>query len=352
MTLRNAKAMSYTKLDQNITSSTVWREPNHVRVTWITLLAMVDKHGEVHASIPGLADIARVTIQECEDALNRFKSPDPYSRTKDFEGRRIEDIDGGWFLLNYAKYRRKFSAEEKLDRAADRNRRYRERLKRNQASRDTPSDAGETPNSDIADADADADADAFGSSDISKPNEQSTPSILCRDESRRDGALGAVLIAETPADSAQGLKTPRKAVSDAARAILDFLNNAASRAFEPVEANLRPIQHRLTEVGCDVDGVKAMITRQCVLWKTDDKMAAYLRPATLFNRTKFHSYYADRSLPARNGHARSQGAGADRNSRIGGGDAWEAQAAARIARMEEHCPWDPREPSPQGQTGG
>ena len=350
MTLRNAKAMSYTKLDQNITSSTVWREPNHVRVTWITLLAMVDKHGEVHASIPGLADIARVTIQECEDALNRFKSPDPYSRTKDFEGRRIEDIDGGWFLLNYAKYRRKFSAEEKLDRAADRNRRYRERLKRNQASRDTPSDAGETPNSDIADADADA--DAFGSSDISKPNEQSTPSILCRAEARPQSALGGVLIAETPTDSTSTVKTPRKAVSAGARAILEHLNNAASRAFEPVEVNLRPIQNRLTEVYGDIDGIKAMITRQCALWKTDDKMAAYLRPATLFNRTKFHSYYADRFLPVRNGHARSQGPGADRNARIGGGDAWEAQAAARIARMEAHCPWDPREPSPQGQTGG
>lgn len=69
------------------------------------MLAMADRKGRVWASIPGLANRARVSLEECEEALGKFQSPDTYSRTPDFEGRRIEKIDGGWQLLNYAKYR-------------------------------------------------------------------------------------------------------------------------------------------------------------------------------------------------------------------------------------------------------
>jgi len=69
------------------------------------MLAMADKNGRVWASIPGLANRARVTLEQTEEALERFLSPDPYSRTPDHEGRRIEAIDGGWVLINHAKYR-------------------------------------------------------------------------------------------------------------------------------------------------------------------------------------------------------------------------------------------------------
>ena len=98
-------SVTFTKLFSSITESTVWCEPDSTRIVWITMLAMADRKGRVWGSIPGLANRARVTIEQCENALITFKSPDRYSRTPDFEGRRIEDIDGGWFLLNYAKHR-------------------------------------------------------------------------------------------------------------------------------------------------------------------------------------------------------------------------------------------------------
>jgi len=69
------------------------------------MLAMADQHGRVWASIPGLANRAQVSLANTEIALNRFLAPDQYSRTPDNEGRRIEIIDGGWRLLNHAKYR-------------------------------------------------------------------------------------------------------------------------------------------------------------------------------------------------------------------------------------------------------
>ena len=107
--------MQFTKLFNSILDSTIWQEPLETKVVWITMLAMVDRNGEVHASIPGLAKRAGVTLQQCNAALACLESPDKYSRTKDHEGRRIGEIDGGWQLLNHAKYRALLSAEERRE---------------------------------------------------------------------------------------------------------------------------------------------------------------------------------------------------------------------------------------------
>src|SRR3990167_9771089 len=103
----------YTKLWSSLIQSTVWREEMHVKVTWITMLALADQHGLVMASVPGLADAARVSIEQCVDALKHLSEPDEWSRTKDHEGRRIEEVDGGWILLNHGKYRAMQDAEER-----------------------------------------------------------------------------------------------------------------------------------------------------------------------------------------------------------------------------------------------
>jgi hypothetical protein len=96
---------TFTKLFSSITESTIWVEPDHIRITWIAMLAMCDRRGRVWASIPGLANRARVSVEQAAEAIERFLAPDPYSRTPDNDGRRIEVIDGGWRLLNYDKYR-------------------------------------------------------------------------------------------------------------------------------------------------------------------------------------------------------------------------------------------------------
>lgn len=98
-------SITFTKLFSSITESTIWCEPDSTRVVWITMLAMADRKGRVWGSIPGLANRARVSIENCERALATFKAPDRYSRTPDNEGRRIDDIEGGWVLLNYEKHR-------------------------------------------------------------------------------------------------------------------------------------------------------------------------------------------------------------------------------------------------------
>jgi len=98
-------SMTFTKLFSSITESSVWVQDDHTRLIWITMLAMADKRGRVWGSIPGLANRARVPIESVKKALTSFLGPDEYSRTKDHDGRRIAEIDGGWVLLNYQKYR-------------------------------------------------------------------------------------------------------------------------------------------------------------------------------------------------------------------------------------------------------
>jgi hypothetical protein len=90
----------YTKLFGSIVGSTIWEEDHATRIVWITLLALSDAAGNVTASVPGLARLAHVTLEECELALHKFQQPYKYSRSKAYEGRRIEIVDGGFFILN------------------------------------------------------------------------------------------------------------------------------------------------------------------------------------------------------------------------------------------------------------
>jgi hypothetical protein len=117
----------YTKLFSRILDSTIWREDDKTRILWITMLAMADQDGIVHCTVPGLADRARISLDECESALVRFQKPDKYSWSRDDEGRRIKVVDGGWFLINHAKYRAFMSYEEQKEKTRIRVQKWRER---------------------------------------------------------------------------------------------------------------------------------------------------------------------------------------------------------------------------------
>ncbi|MCP4604465.1 MAG: hypothetical protein GY847_28740 [Proteobacteria bacterium] len=117
----------FTKLQSSIVHSTIWREPNHVRIVWITMLAICDKNGLVEASLPGLADLSRVSLDECKDAIGILSSADEYSRSQEYEGRRIDDTDGGWLILNYAKYRGEFTADKIKRQNRERQRKFRDK---------------------------------------------------------------------------------------------------------------------------------------------------------------------------------------------------------------------------------
>lgn len=109
--------MSYTKLDSSITDSTIWQASDTTRIVWITMLAMADQNGYIGGSVPGLAGRARVSLDACVKALECLTEPDIWSRTKEHEGRRIAEADGGWVLLNHAKYRATQNADDRRERS-------------------------------------------------------------------------------------------------------------------------------------------------------------------------------------------------------------------------------------------
>lgn len=116
----------YTKLFARLIGSTIWRQDSKtLKIVWITMLAMANKHGEVMTSIPGLADFAKVSLEECLEALSILKQPDQYSRTPDNEGRRIEDIPGGWRILNFLKYRDTMDEDDRRAYFREKQREYR-----------------------------------------------------------------------------------------------------------------------------------------------------------------------------------------------------------------------------------
>lgn len=75
-------------------------------------------------------------------------------------------------------------------------------------------------------------------------------------------------------------------------AVLQFLNEKAGRAYQPTEPNLKLIVGRLKE-GATVQQCRQVIAKKTREWSIKPDMAEYLRPATLFNATKFAQYVGE-----------------------------------------------------------
>ncbi len=85
---------------------------------------------------------------------------------------------------------------------------------------------------------------------------------------------------------------PKKKLSEACAEVLQFLNAKAGRNYRPVKANIELIAARIKE-GATVDECRQVIAKKCREWIGDPKQEIYLRPATLFNRTKFAQYQGE-----------------------------------------------------------
>ena len=109
--------MSLTELFSDVVSSSVWRQDDSTRIVWITLLSLKNANHIVPASVADLAHVAGVSVEECRKAIENLSAPDHNARTEAHQGRRIEQIDGGFLILNGAVYRKK--------RDKDQERRYR-----------------------------------------------------------------------------------------------------------------------------------------------------------------------------------------------------------------------------------
>lgn len=111
----------YVKLFASILDSSVWDEAPATKLVWITMLLLADEDGFVKGVDSAIGRRAAVSAEECRAALAVLEGPDLNSQSQEYGGRRIERVEGGWQVLNYAKYR-EYRTREQV-KAADRQRR-------------------------------------------------------------------------------------------------------------------------------------------------------------------------------------------------------------------------------------
>lgn len=103
-------------------------------------------------------------------------------------------------------------------------------------------------------------------------------------------------------DSMSGKPDVAKPVSRShtleAEAVLSYLNRATGKGFEfrnrsgELTASAEKIIQRLKQ-GYTPEELKEVAFAKCEQWKHDDKMAEFLRPATLFGKEKFEQYLGE-----------------------------------------------------------
>ena len=83
-----------------ILMSSIWiNESKETRLVWITIIALKDAEGRVYASVPGLADRAKVSIAECQEALRIMLSPEGMTwRPCVWHNEIFSIVMSAWFL--------------------------------------------------------------------------------------------------------------------------------------------------------------------------------------------------------------------------------------------------------------
>lgn len=131
-------ADSYVKVWASILSSSIWSEDKATRIVWITFLVMADRQGFVGASVDGIARMANVSVEEAEAAIEVLESPDPRSRSKEDDGRRIVPVERGWHVINHSYFRDLVDKETQREYERARKATYRARLRGDQCPGKVP----------------------------------------------------------------------------------------------------------------------------------------------------------------------------------------------------------------------
>jgi len=80
--------------------------------------------------------------------------------------------------------------------------------------------------------------------------------------------------------------------NDRATAVIEYLNKVTGKKFRPTPTHKNVIKARLKE-GHTIEEMYCVIEWQTYSWQQDASMAKYLRPATLFQASKFDGYLQD-----------------------------------------------------------
>ena len=131
---------TYAPLFASIVESSLWKQPLHVRVLFVTMLPRKDWDHVVRVSDHHLKNMANITDDQTMDGLRILSSPDTSTTIpQPFDGRRIERVEEGWLILNGDKYQRMMKQLNQRAMGAKRKREQRERdLVKNTKARSRP----------------------------------------------------------------------------------------------------------------------------------------------------------------------------------------------------------------------
>lgn len=117
-------------------------------------------------------------------------------------------------------------------------------------------------------------------------------------EQKQDLSMSGKPDVDSPNDTndEQSKINSTESLKSQAHKILQFLNEKTGRAYRPVDSNIKLIVARLKS-GISVMDCRQVIVKKNREWKGDPKMEEYIRPATLFNATKFEQYLGELVLP-------------------------------------------------------
>lgn len=130
---------------------------------------------------------------------------------------------------------------------------------------------------------------------VNRPSKSNIP------EPKDDDLFGGITEGSlTEGKGREGKGEDMSGTPDDIASVIDYLNDKANRSYQPVPANTKLIAARIRE-GATIDQLKAVIDAKVKEWADDSKMAAYLRPETLFGATKYAQYVG--ALGCVNGHS-------------------------------------------------
>jgi len=88
-------------------------------VTMQQLIVLADADGVVDMTPPAIAGKTSIPLEILEKGLKILSKPDPYSRSQESDGVRIQLLDDhrpwGWFLVNHKKYAKLRTAEDRRE---------------------------------------------------------------------------------------------------------------------------------------------------------------------------------------------------------------------------------------------
>ena len=118
----------FAKIFTQIFDSSIAESPE-VRFTFMDLLVLADLNGVVDMTHEAIARRTNRPLDVVRSTIATLEAPDPDSRTKDHEGRRLKRLDAhrdwGWVILNYSQFRAIASEEQRREKTLARVHKFR-----------------------------------------------------------------------------------------------------------------------------------------------------------------------------------------------------------------------------------